>query len=38
MFQNLKVRLGLIVLLTLASVAILVANYNRKDAQGKRMR
>ena len=36
MFQNLKVRLGLIVLLTLASVAILVANYNRKDAQGKR--
>ncbi|SOD02648.1 preprotein translocase subunit SecD [bacterium JGI 053] len=36
MFQNLKVRLGLILLLTLASVAILVANYNRKDAQGKR--
>ena len=36
MFQNLKVRLGLIVVLTLASVALLVANYNRKDAAGKR--
>jgi preprotein translocase subunit SecD len=29
MFQNLKVRLGLIVLLTLGSIALLVANYNR---------
>jgi preprotein translocase subunit SecD len=38
MFQNLKVRLGLIALLTLASIAILVANYNRKDAQGRPLR
>jgi preprotein translocase subunit SecD len=38
MFQNLKVRLGLIALLTLASIAILVANYNRKDAHGKPLR
>ena len=37
MFQNLKVRLGLIALLTLASIAILVANYNRKDAKGDRI-
>jgi preprotein translocase subunit SecD len=37
MFQNLKVRLGLIALLTLASIAILVANYNRKDAAGHRI-
>ena len=37
MFQNLKVRLGLIALLTLASVALLVANYNRKDAKGDRI-
>jgi preprotein translocase subunit SecD len=29
MFQNLKVRLGLIALLTLASIALLVTNYNR---------
>src|SRR5437870_3901878 len=36
MFQNLKVRLGLIALLTLASIAVLVANYNRKDAAGHR--
>src|SRR3954471_18320581 len=36
MFQNLKVRLGLIVLLTLASVALLVTNYNRTDATGHR--
>jgi preprotein translocase subunit SecD len=35
MFQNLKVRLGLIALLTLASIAVLVANYNRKDAKGQ---
>jgi preprotein translocase subunit SecD len=35
MFQNLKVRLGLIVLLVLASLAVLLANYNRKDAAGK---
>jgi preprotein translocase subunit SecD len=37
MFQNLKVRLGLIALLTLASIAILVKNYNRKDAAGHRI-
>ena len=37
MFQNLKVRLGLIALLTLASIALLVANYNRKDAAGNRI-
>jgi preprotein translocase subunit SecD len=37
MFQNLKVRLGLIVVLTLASMALLAANYNRKDAQGNRL-
>ncbi|MFL5384038.1 MAG: protein translocase subunit SecD [Longimicrobiaceae bacterium] len=35
MFQNLKVRLGLIALLTLASIAVLAANYNRKDARGQ---
>jgi len=37
MFQNLKVRLGLIALLTLASIAVLVKNYNRKDAAGHRI-
>jgi len=35
MFQNLKVRLGLIVLLTLGSLALLATNYSRKDASGR---
>jgi len=35
MFQNLKVRLGLIALLTLASIALLVANYNRTFKPGE---
>ena len=35
MFQNLKVRLGLIVVLTLASLALLATNYYRKGVDGK---
>ncbi len=35
MFQNLKVRLGLIVVLTLASLALLASNYYHKGADGK---
>ncbi|HYH81039.1 MAG TPA: protein translocase subunit SecD [Longimicrobium sp.] len=38
MFQNLKVRLGLILLFTLLSVGVLARNYTAKDAQGRQSR